>query len=109
MSPRPSGSSCKANINFAVLWLRRLLQQGAEEAAWVVSPGLPHISTFSEEQSPEVRDRIFEDFNSLAVVYRMPASSFGQVRAYRALNHRLQKLFSPLSEPEVSFNLSYVR
>jgi len=72
---------------------RRLLQQGAEEAAWVVSPGLPHISTFSEVQSPEVRDRIFEDFNSLAVVYRMPASSFGQVRACRVLNHCLARLF----------------
>ena len=46
----------------------------------MVNPPLPHISTFSEEQSPEVRDRIFEDFNSLAVVYRLPAASFAKVR-----------------------------
>ena len=58
----------------------------------MVSPPLPHISTFSEEQSPEVRDRIFEDFNSLAVVYRMPASSFGKVRCLQSiLDHSLRK------------------
>lgn len=75
-------SHCKQSAGQAVSFVhgRRLLRLGAEEAACVVSPPLPHISTFSEEQSPEVRDRIFEDFNSLAVVYRLPAASFAKVR-----------------------------
>ena len=60
--------------------LRRLLRHGADAAAKVAGTELPSISAFSEEQSPEVRDRVFEDFNSLAVVYRMPAASFIKVR-----------------------------
>ena len=58
---------------------RRLLRHGADAAAKVAGTEIPSISAFSEEQSPEVRDRVFEDFNSLAVVYRMPASSFIKV------------------------------
>ena len=37
---------------------------------------LPAISHFSEEQSSEVRDRIFDEFNTLAVVLRAPSATF---------------------------------
>lgn len=41
----------------------------------VASPA-PAIGRFAEEQSPEQRDRIFDELNTLAVVYRQPSSSF---------------------------------
>jgi hypothetical protein len=37
---------------------------------------LPAISHFSEEQSSELRDRIFDEFNTLAVVLRAPSAAF---------------------------------
>ena len=37
---------------------------------------LPAISHFSEEQSSELRDRIFDEFNTLAVVLRAPSATF---------------------------------
>ena len=42
----------------------------------MINPSLPSISAFSEDQSAELRDRIFDEFNSLAVVYQQPSSSF---------------------------------
>ena len=41
-----------------------------------MNPPLPPIQAFSEDQSPEMRDRIFDEFNSLAVIYQQPSSSF---------------------------------
>ena len=37
---------------------------------------LPPISHFSEEQSSELRDRIFDEFNTLAVILRAPSATF---------------------------------
>jgi hypothetical protein len=56
----------------------RLLQQNVKEAERVLGAPLPAISHFAEEQSLELRDRIFDEFNSLAVVLRAPSASFLQ-------------------------------
>ncbi len=56
----------------------RLLQQSVQEAERVVGAPLPAISHFAEEQSAELRDRIFDEFNSLAVVLRAPSATFIQ-------------------------------
>ena len=56
----------------------RLLQHNLDEARRIIQPPLPHISTFAEEQSAEMRDLIFDNFNTLAVLYREPPSSFLQ-------------------------------
>lgn len=45
----------------------------------MVAPDAGPVAAFAEETSPEIMDRIFEEFNSLAVVYRRPASSFVKV------------------------------
>lgn len=53
----------------------------------MIGGALPGIVSFSEEQSAERRDRIFEEFNSLAVVYRAPSSAFvaeGDAQEYDA-------------------------
>ena len=37
---------------------------------------LPAISHFSEDQSSELRDRIFDEFNTLAVILRAHSATF---------------------------------
>lgn len=49
-----------------------------KEAESVVSAPKPAISHFAEEQSAELRDRIFDELNSLAVVLRVPSAVFIQ-------------------------------
>ena len=48
------------------------------QARRVIATQPPPILQFAEEQSPELRDRIFDEFNSLAVVYQAPSSTFLQ-------------------------------
>ena len=48
------------------------------EAERVLGAPLPAIAHFAEEQSAELRDRIFDEFNSLAVLLRAPAATFVQ-------------------------------
>lgn len=59
-----------------LLALCRLLQQDINTARNILSPALPSIQAFSEDQSPEMRDRIFDEFNTLAVIYQQPSSTF---------------------------------
>lgn len=59
----------------------RLLQHNLAEAQRIVATAVPPITQFAETQSPELRDRIFDEFNSLAVVYQAPSSSFIQQEA----------------------------
>ena len=54
----------------------RLLHYNVEEARRIVGAPAPAITRFAEEQSPEQRDRIFDELNTLAVVYRQPSSAF---------------------------------
>lgn len=57
----------------------RLLRHNLEEAKHVIVSDAGPVAAFAEETSPEIMDRIFEEFNSLSVVYRRPASSFVKV------------------------------
>eukprot|EP00884_Botryococcus_braunii_P006125 jgi/Botrbrau1/15513/Bobra.0225s0004.1 len=66
------------DVHDRALLYTRLLQHSVEAAQRIISPPLPAIISFSEEQSPEMRDRIFAEFNTLSVIYRAPASSFVQ-------------------------------
>lgn len=53
----------------------RLLQQGVEVAERVVNPAKQAVSVFADTQSSEIKDRIFDEFNSLSVVYQQVNSS----------------------------------
>ncbi|BDA42681.1 beta-adaptin-like protein A [Coccomyxa sp. Obi] len=66
------------DVHDRALLYYRLLQQSVQEAERVVGAPLPAISHFAEEQSAELRDRIFDEFNSLAVVLRAPSAIFIQ-------------------------------
>lgn len=59
----------------ALLYLR-LLKHSLDTAKVVVAQQLPQTAAFAEEQSPEISDRVFDEFNSLSVVYNAPASQF---------------------------------
>lgn len=48
----------------------RLLQQGADVAERVINPPKRAVNEFAETQSSEAKDRIFDEFNTLSVVYR---------------------------------------
>jgi hypothetical protein len=41
-----------------------------ETAEKVINPTKQAVSVFAETQSNEIKDRIFDEFNSLAVVYQ---------------------------------------
>ena len=53
----------------------------------MVAPDAGPVAAFAEETSPEIMDRIFEEFNSLSVVYRRPASSFVKVTQLSTARH----------------------
>lgn len=48
----------------------RLLQQGVEIAERVVNPTKQAVSVFADTQSSEIKDRIFDEFNTLSVLYQ---------------------------------------
>ncbi len=54
----------------------RLLRTGVAEAAAVVAAPAPALAAFAEDQSAELRDRIFDEFNSLADILRAPSATF---------------------------------
>lgn len=54
----------------------------------MISPTVAPLSSFAEEQSPEMMDRIFEEFNSLSVIYRRPSQAFIKVRRFLSSHTR---------------------
>uniref|UniRef100_A0A1D1YPU2 Beta-adaptin-like protein n=1 Tax=Anthurium amnicola TaxID=1678845 RepID=A0A1D1YPU2_9ARAE len=54
----------------------RLLQYDLSIADHVVNPPKQAVSVFADTQSSEVKDRIFDEFNSLSVIYQKPSYMF---------------------------------
>jgi len=54
----------------------RLLKLDVKEAEKVISHKLPTITQFSEDLTPEIQDKIFDEFNSFSVIYKCPAATF---------------------------------
>lgn len=48
----------------------RLLQYEVSVAERIVNPPKQAVSVFADTQSSEMKDRIFDEFNSLSVVYQ---------------------------------------
>lgn len=57
----------------------RLLQVSPEEARRVICAPKEVVEEFQEEMDADLKDRVFEEFNSLSTVYKQPASKFIQV------------------------------
>lgn len=64
------------DVHDRALLYYRLLQQGVEVAERVVNPAKQAVSVFADTQSSEIKDRIFDEFNSLSVVYQQPSYMF---------------------------------
>merc|ERR1719473_206684 len=54
----------------------RLLEHSPEEARRVICAPKEVVEEFQEEMDADIRERIFEEFNTLSVVYKQPASKF---------------------------------
>jgi len=54
----------------------RLLEYSPEEARRVICAPKEVVEEFQEEMDPDAKDRIFEEFNTLSVVYKQPAAKF---------------------------------
>lgn len=58
------------DVHDRALLYYRLFQCGVREAEKVISPAKQPVSVFADTQSSEAKDRIFDEFNSLSVIYR---------------------------------------
>jgi hypothetical protein len=54
----------------------RLLHHSVGAAQSIVDVQRPVVTSFADAQSAETQDRIFDELNTLSVVYRAPASTF---------------------------------
>ncbi|XP_059658027.1 beta-adaptin-like protein A [Cornus florida] len=64
------------DVHDRALFYYRLLQHNVSVAERVVNPLKQAVSVFADTQSSEIKDRIFDEFNSLSVVYQKPSYMF---------------------------------
>ncbi|KAG2699742.1 hypothetical protein I3843_07G203400 [Carya illinoinensis] len=64
------------DVHDRALFYYRLLQYNVSVAQRVVDPPKQAVSVFADTQSSEIKDRIFDEFNSLSVVYQKPSYMF---------------------------------
>mmetsp|Transcript_32786 Transcript_32786/g.83214 ORF Transcript_32786/g.83214 Transcript_32786/m.83214 type:complete len:924 (-) Transcript_32786:319-3090(-) len=73
------------DVHDRALLYYRLLRTHVAEGERLINPPLLAVAAFAEELSQEVKDAIFQEFNSLSVVYQAPASTFVDRVAYHSL------------------------
>ncbi|KAK7283005.1 hypothetical protein RIF29_12193 [Crotalaria pallida] len=64
------------DVHDRALFYYRLLQYKVSVAESVVNPPKQAVSVFADTQSNEIKDRIFDEFNTLSVVYQKPSYMF---------------------------------
>ncbi|GFS35407.1 adaptin family protein [Actinidia rufa] len=64
------------DVHDRALFYYRLLQYNVSVAERVVNPPKQAVSVFADPQNSEIKDRIFDEFNSLSVVYQKPSYMF---------------------------------
>lgn len=65
------------DVRDRAMFYYRLLRSGAEHVRRVVLPSAATVDRFTDDDAvPEQKDRLFEEFNSLAVVYGQPPELF---------------------------------
>ena len=58
------------DVHDRALFYYRLLQYDVSLAEHAVNPPKQAVSAFADTQSSEIKDRIFDEFNSLSIVYQ---------------------------------------
>ncbi|KAL6842588.1 hypothetical protein ACP4OV_027432 [Aristida adscensionis] len=69
-------SDTHQDVHDRALFYYRLLQYDPAVAERVVNPPKQAVSVFADTQSSEIKDRIFDEFNSMSVVYQKPSYMF---------------------------------
>ncbi|KAL6615614.1 hypothetical protein ACP70R_037884 [Stipagrostis hirtigluma subsp. patula] len=69
-------SDTHQDVHDRALFYYRLLQYDPAVAERVVNPPKQAVSVFADTQSSEMKDRIFDEFNSMSVVYQKPSYMF---------------------------------
>ncbi|CAA0821331.1 Beta-adaptin-like protein A [Striga hermonthica] len=64
------------DVRDRALFYYRLLQYDVSVAERIVNPPKQAVSVFADTQSSEIKDRIFDEFNTLSVVYQKPSYMF---------------------------------
>ncbi|XP_051129481.1 beta-adaptin-like protein A [Andrographis paniculata] len=64
------------DVRSRALFYYRLLKYDISVAERIVNPPKQAVSVFADIQSSEIKDRIFDEFNSLSVVYQKPSYMF---------------------------------
>ncbi|XP_020599817.1 beta-adaptin-like protein A [Phalaenopsis equestris] len=64
------------DVHDRALFYYRLLQYDVSLAERVVNPPKQAVSVFTDTQSSEIKDHIFDEFNTLSVLYQKPAYMF---------------------------------
>ncbi|KNC49081.1 adaptin [Thecamonas trahens ATCC 50062] len=70
-----------ADVHDRALFYYRLLEEGPDAAREVVMAPKLFVETFAESEHPELVDTLFDEFNTLSVVYRAPSETFIHQRA----------------------------
>jgi len=73
----------------AILYYR-LLEHSPEEARRVICAPKEVVEEFQEEMDADARNQIFEEFNSLSVVYKQPSSKFVLNKVSLCLNAKME-------------------
>ncbi|GAB5359852.1 hypothetical protein AAMO2058_000577600 [Amorphochlora amoebiformis] len=79
------------DVRDQALFYYRLLRLDPHEAGRIVNCEKAKVSAFAETQDSEINDIIFEEFNSLSVVYSKPAARF--------TTYRRPEIKDPVSHP----------
>ncbi|XAR70888.1 hypothetical protein NMG60_11027926 [Bertholletia excelsa] len=64
------------DVHDRALFYYRLLQYNVSVAERVIHPPKQAVSVFADSQGSEIKDQIFDEFNSLSVVYQKPSYMF---------------------------------
>ncbi|CAF1697050.1 hypothetical protein Bca4012_000529 [Brassica carinata] len=92
------------DVHDRALFYYRVLQYDVHVAERVVSPPQQAVSAFADTQSSEIKDRIFDEFNSLSVIYQKPSYIFTD-KEHRGPFEFSDELGSTSITPEVSSDI----
>ncbi|KAK4787411.1 hypothetical protein SAY86_011244 [Trapa natans] len=89
------------DVHDRALFYYRLLRYNISIAERVVNPPKQAVSVFADPQSSEIKDRIFDEFNSLSVLYQKPSYMFTD-KEHRGPFEFSDELGNLSIEPDVS-------
>merc|ERR1719277_2522580 len=68
----------------------RLLEHSPEEARRVICAPKEVVEEFQEEMDAEMKEKIFDEFNTLSIVYKQPSAKFVVNKAATAIMAKMQ-------------------